>query len=96
MLAEYGVSYHTYVLYKFLENSRLLDSIKEIEFIDSLDIDYTTLESLIAKYQSKHNMQLGISFKLRAHLNSFTDTAVKVNQYFYSMVSYLVQFSKSY
>ena len=29
MLAEYGVNYHTYVLYKFLENSRLLDSIKK-------------------------------------------------------------------
>ena len=50
MLTEYGVNYHTYVLYKFLENSWLLDSIKEIEFIGSQGIDFTTLESLIVKY----------------------------------------------
>ena len=88
ILVEYGVNYHTYVLYKFLENSRMLDSIKEIEFDDSIGIDYSYLESLIVKYQSKHNMQLGISFKLRANLNIFSPA--KIIKYFYSMVSYLI------
>ena len=96
MIDEYGVNYHTYVLYKFLENSRLLDSIKEIEFFDSLNIDFTILENLIVKYQRKHNMQWGISFILRAHPNSFINSTNKVNQYFYSMVSNLTQFAQCY
>ena len=90
ILREYGVNYHTYILYKFLENSRLLDSIKEIEFIDSVGIDYTILESLIVKYQSKHSIQWGISFLLRTYSNNITDSTIKVNLYFYSLVSYLI------
>ena len=93
MLIEYGVNYHTYVLYKFLENSWLLDSIKEIEFIGSLGIDFTTLESLIVKYQNKHNMQWGISFTLRKHWSSLYDPDNMINYYFYSMVSHLIRFA---
>ena len=66
----------------------MLDSIKEIEFDDSIGIDYSYLESLIVKYQSKHNIQLGISFKLRVNLNIFSPA--KVNKCFYSKVSYLI------
>ena len=95
MLTEYGVNYHTYVFYKFLENSWLLDSIKEIEFIGSLGIDFTALESLIVKYQSKHNIQWGISFKLRALSNSSIYSSIMVHYYFYSMVSNLIQFTQS-
>ena len=57
MLAENGVNNHTDVLYKFLENSGLLDSIKEIEFVYSLGINFSYLESLIVEYQRKNNMQ---------------------------------------
>ena len=96
MLAEYGVNYHTYVFYKFLENSWLLDSIKEIEFIGSLGIDFTALESLIVKYQSKHNIQWGISFKLRKHWSSFYDPDNMIKDYFYIMVSHPIQFTQSY
>ena len=93
MLSEYGVNYHTYVLFKFLENSRLLDSIKEIELIGSLGIDFITLESLIVKYQSKHNMQWGISFILKTHPKNYINSTNKVNNYFYGMVSNLIQFA---
>ena len=87
MLTEYGVSYHTYVLYKFLENSWLLDSIKVIEFVDYLDIDFNTLKCLIVKYQSKHKMQWGISLILRANYGNLAGSTVKVHNYFYGMVS---------
>ena len=96
MIDEYGVNYHTYVFYKFLENSRLLDSVKEIEFFDSLNIDFTYLESLILKYQSKHNIQWGISFLLRSYSGSIMDSNIMVNLYFYSLVSHLIQFVQSY
>ena len=50
IFTEYGVSLSTYCFYKFLINTKLVESVEEVMFIGLYDIDMNLLSNLISNY----------------------------------------------